>query len=192
MKIGILGGTFNPPHKGHLILAKEAREKLRLDKILFIPANIPPHKQAYPISAQHRLNMLKLAIGEDKFFEISDIEIKRGDKSYTIDTVRKLKKSFPNSDFYLIIGSDLANDFSSWKDYQAIEKLVKIVVGAREAFPLRGRDSFIILDITQIDICSSKIRENIRQGKSIKQLVNNRVASYIEKHKLYQFLRTNC
>lgn len=187
MKIGILGGTFNPPHKGHLILAKEASEKLRLDKVLFIPANIPPHKQAYPISAQHRLNMLKLTIGDDKFFEISDIEIKRGDKSYTIDTVRELKKSFPKSDFCLIIGSDLANDFSTWKDHQEIEKLVKVVVAKRQDFPLKNKSYFTIIEISQVKASSSLIRKNIKEEISIEGLVNNEVVSYIQRHKLYRF-----
>lgn len=186
MKVGILGGTFNPVHIGHLTLAREAKEKLELVKILFVPANIPPHKQSFHIPAEHRLNMLKLAIGDNRDFEVSDIEIKRGDKSYTIDTIKELKKSFPKNDFYLIIGSDLANEFTSWKDYQEIKQLVKVVATSREGFKLENKDFFSILDITQVNVSSTQIRSDIEKGKDISNRVEKEVIEYIEKHKLYQ------
>ncbi len=108
MKIGILGGTFNPVHIGHLILAEEVREKLKLDKIIFIPTALPPHKDNMDIApAGDRLKMLKLAIKGNKFFGVSDIEIKRKGRSYTIDTIKELKNKFVNDELYFIIGSDL-------------------------------------------------------------------------------------
>ena len=108
MKIGILGGTFNPIHVGHLILAEEAREKLLLDKIIFVPAATPPHKDISDIAeAQNRFAMLKLASRGNRHFCVSDIEIKREGRSYTIDTIREFKKLYPNDELYFIIGSDL-------------------------------------------------------------------------------------
>ncbi|MBM3243930.1 MAG: nicotinate (nicotinamide) nucleotide adenylyltransferase, partial [Candidatus Omnitrophica bacterium] len=108
MKIGILGGTFNPVHIGHLILAEEALEKLGLNKIIFMPACLPPHKENIDIAAPNeRLKMVKLAIKGNKKFIVSDIEIKRAGRSYTVDTVRELKKRSPKDEFYFIIGSDL-------------------------------------------------------------------------------------
>jgi nicotinate-nucleotide adenylyltransferase len=117
MRIGILGGTFNPPHLGHLILAEEVREKLNLDKIFFIPTNIPPHKSTESVSSWHRFNMVKLAIKSNPYFEVLDLEIKRGGVSFTIDTIKELKSKFPRDEFYLIVGSDLASTFSTWKDF---------------------------------------------------------------------------
>jgi nicotinate-nucleotide adenylyltransferase len=186
MKIGILGGTFNPPHIGHLILAQEVQEKLGLDKIIFIPTNIPPHKESHNVKACDRLRLVRLTIGGDRHFEISDIEIKRGGISYTVDTVKELKERFPKAEIYLIVGSDLANDFPTWKYFEKLKKAVKIVVAKRRAYPLKKKDSFIMLNIVQMGISSSHIRGLIRRGFCPKYLVTDKVAHYIEKHKLYK------
>ena len=142
MKIGILGGTFNPPHIGHIVLAKEIYEKLELDKVLLIPTNTPPHKEDEGVSADVRLHMIKLAARDQEAFEVSDIELKRGGISYTIDTVRKLKELFPQDELYLIVGSDLANDFLSWKDFDQLKNLVRIVVAQRDNAPLKKKNNF--------------------------------------------------
>ena len=131
MKIGILGGTFNPPHVGHLILAQEVTDVLGLDKVFFIPTNISPHKKSEP-NASSRFNMVELAVSGNSSFEVLDLELKRGGVSYTIDTIRQLKQENPNDEFYLIMGSDLANEFSSWKNCREIKKEVKIAVVDRE------------------------------------------------------------
>ncbi len=186
MKIGILGGTFNPPHIGHIVLAKEIYEKLKLDKVLLIPTNIPPHKESEGAEADLRLKMLELSAKETPAFEVLDIELKRGGVSYTIDTVKELKKIYPQDELYLIVGSDLANGFSSWKDFDQLRKLVKIVVAQRDNAPLKDTEDFISVDITQIDTCSSDIRKLIEEGGSIKDLINNNVADYIEKNNLYR------
>jgi nicotinate-nucleotide adenylyltransferase len=185
MKIGILGGTFNPPHIGHLILAQEVAQKLALDKIFFIPTNIPPHKESHNVNAHDRLTMVKLAIKGDERFEALDLEIRRGGVSYTIDTVRALKAKLPRAVFYLIVGSDLANDFPTWKYFENLKKAVNIVVAKRRAYPLKKRNRFIVVDIVQMGIASSYIRGLIRKGFSIKYLVPDKVARYIKKRKLY-------
>jgi len=186
MKIGILGGTFNPPHMGHLVLAQEVLDRLKFDKIFFIPTNIPPHKDNEGIEAKHRLAMVKLAIAQNQSFELIDAEIKRGGVSYTVDTLRQLKEEFGSDEFYLIVGSDLANDFSSWKEPLALKKLAKIVVASRDKYPLKKEDDFIILDIIQINISSSQIRDLVKKGHCIRYLVPQTVASYIEELKLYR------
>ena len=186
MKIGILGGAFNPPHIGHLILANEIFEKLKLDKVFFIPTNISPHKEGDGPSASDRLQMTKLAVADSKNFEVLNLEIKRGGTSYTIDTVNELKNKYPGDELYLIIGSDLANDFSTWKDFESLRKISKIVVGHRQSYPLAREDDFIILDITQIDLSSSHIRELIRENKSIDELVTKEVLEYINQYNLYR------
>jgi nicotinate-nucleotide adenylyltransferase len=130
--------------------------------------------------------MLELSIEGRKDFEVLDVEIKRGGVSYTIDTVKELRNIYPYDDLYLIVGSDLANDFSSWKDFDELKKIVKIVVAQRNQDPLKSRDDFIIVEITQIHISSSVIREHLRAGRSVEYLVKDSVLDYIKKHKLYR------
>jgi nicotinate-nucleotide adenylyltransferase len=185
MKIGILGGTFNPPHIGHLILAQEVKEKAGLDKVLFIPTNIPPHKESYNVDAHHRINMVKLAIAGNKDFAVSDIEIKRGGISYTIDTVRELKTIYPQAKFYLIAGSDLANAFPTWKYFDQLRRAITIIVVRRKEYPLKNKDQFPIINVFPMGIASSKIRNLVKQGLSIRYLVNDKIAGYIKQHKLY-------
>ncbi len=184
MKVGILGGTFNPPHIGHLILAEEVRRKLNLNKVLFVPTNRPPHKKTYLVEAENRLRMVRLAVRSCPYFEVLDWEIKRKGISYTIDTVRNLKKHYPKRDFFLIIGSDLANNFSLWKDYKEIKKLTKVVVVKRKNYPLRKKN-FMVIDVINIEITSSLIRDYIKRGFSIKYLVPLNVYRYIRQNKLY-------
>jgi len=186
MKIGILGGSFNPPHLGHSALAIEATEQLKLDRVLFVPSNISPHKDNDDTSASRRLDMLKLVTSGNKRFQIEDCEIKRGGVSYTIDTVKELKSKYSDDHFYLIIGSDLANDFSSWRNFQELKQEIKIAVACRNNHPLEEKSSFILLEIAQFYISSSKIRQLVKQGHCIRHLVKDSIADYIEKHKLYK------
>ena len=185
MKIGILGGTFNPPHFGHLILVQEVKGKVGLDKIFFIPTNIPPHKQGILVEGNHRVKMVKLAIEDNKAFEIHDLEIKRGGVSYSYDTILDLKKKYPHDEFYLILGSDLAGHFHTWKNYKEIAREVRIVAAKRRAFPFREEERMISVDIIQIDISSSLIRDRIRKGMSVKYLVPPGVEKYMKENNLY-------
>ncbi|MFH1504701.1 MAG: nicotinate-nucleotide adenylyltransferase [Candidatus Omnitrophota bacterium] len=183
--IGILGGTFNPPHIGHLVIAQDILEALELDRVFFIPTNISPHKETGNAGAAQRLEMTRLTIAENENFKVLDLEIKRGGTSYTVDTVRKLKDNYPNDELYLIVGSDLANTFSSWKDIQELKKLAKIVAAQRKNYPLKEKDSFLIVNIRQVDISSSRIRDLVKKGKSIRGFVKQGVVEYINQHRLY-------
>ena len=185
MKVGILGGTFNPPHTGHLVLAQIIKDKLSLDRVIFIPTNYPPHKHTNLVSANKRLIMVRLAVKDNPDLSVLDWEIKRGGISYTVDTLRQLKSHYPKRDFFLIIGSDLADDFYSWKDYIQIDKLAKIVMAKRMDFSFKDKRNFITVDMVGIGITSSLVRQYIKKGLSIRYLVPPAVFNYIIKNKLY-------
>jgi nicotinate-nucleotide adenylyltransferase len=187
MKIGILGGTFNPIHLGHLILADEVREKLSLDKVVFIPTYIPPHKQNSDVAAaEDRLRMVKAAIKGNKYFGASDIEIKRKGPSYTVDTVKALKIKFPIHDFYFITGSDLLKYLDEWKDFSKLLGLVKFVVATRPGYPLKKIPSYVQrVGIRAVDISAFEIRQSIKENKSFRYLVPDPVFEYINRKKLY-------
>jgi len=188
MKIGILGGTFNPIHIGHLILAEEAREKLGLDKIIFVPAFLPPHKDNSDIApAGMRLNMVKLASGGNKHFAVSDIEIKRDGRSYTIETIKKFKEIYPKEELYFLIGSDLLKYLDDWKDVSEIIKMVKFIAVTRPGYPLEKIPAYIsTLAIRAVDISGFEIRSCIKEGKSFRYLVPEAVYNFIIKKRLYR------
>lgn len=188
MKIGILGGTFNPIHIGHLILAEEVREKLRLDKVIFVPTYLPPHKGNSDIApAGERLRMIKLAIKDNKYFSVSDIEIKRNGRSYTIDTLKEFKKTYPKDDLYFIIGSDLLEYLDDWKDLGEIIKMVRFIVATRPGYALEKIPSHIsTIPIRAVDISGFEIRKAIKENKSFRYLVPEPVLKYILEKRLYQ------
>ena len=188
MKIGILGGTFNPVHVGHLILAEEAKEKIGLEKIIFVPTYLPPHKNSSEIaSAFDRYEMIKTAIRNNKSLLVSDIEIKRKGKSYTIDTLREFKKKYPNDELFFISGSDLLKYLEEWKDLTEILKMVKFIVATRPGYPLEKIPHYIsTVSIRAVDISAFEIRKAIKEGKSFRYLVPEAVFNYITKRKLYR------
>lgn len=197
-RIAIFGGTFNPVHRGHIHLCSECQQIYHFDKILLIPTNIPPHKNA-PILASNidRYNMLTLSVGDIPYFEVSDIEFQLGEKSYTINTVLALKKQYPKGDFYLIIGSDMLRMFSKWARYEDILKEVTLVVGARHEAEFEELVSIKqkllslshkvdIINISVLDISSTQIREKQSKGEAISELVAPAVEGYIKKNHLYE------
>ncbi len=188
MKIGILGGTFNPVHIGHLILAEEIREKLDLDKIIFVPTYIPPHKRKQHIApAGDRFAMIKSAIKSNPHLDVSDIEIVRKGPSYTIDTLRAFKKKFPRDDMYFITGSDLLNYLDEWKDLKQVLTLVKFVVATRPGYPLEDIPAYIkTVAIRAVDVSAFEIRHCIKKGLSFRYLVPDSVFAYITKKGLYR------
>lgn len=188
MKIGILGGTFNPIHYGHLILGEQVLGQLGLDRVIFVPTFLPPHKSDKDvISAKHRLKMIQLAVKANKHFAVSDIEMLRKGKSYTVDTLRQIKKKFPSADLFFICGSDLVNEIPQWKDVDEIYKLAKFVLAKRPGFGKRlSGESFLKINVAQVDISSSFIRDLVKQARSILYLTPYVVVKYIEKHGLYK------
>lgn len=187
MKIGILGGTFNPIHIGHLILAEEARERIGLDKVIFVPTFLPPHKDNSDIApAKDRLNMVRLAIKGNRHFLVSDVEIRRDGRSYTIDTLKEFNKKYSRQDLYFIIGSDLLKYLDDWKDLDEIIKLVKFIVVTRPGFPLEKIPSYIkTMAIRAVDVSAFEIRSCVKENKSFRYLVPEAVYKYIVNKKLY-------
>lgn len=196
MKIGILGGTFNPIHNGHLYMAFEAKETLGLDRIIFIPNYIPPHKAASDRNPDDVLQMLRLVVGERSDFEISSYEIDKKGLSYTYETLEYFTKTHPDDEFYFIIGEDSYVDFSAWRHPEIIIGLVKLVVLERKGFDrergLKTREFFeshdyepIRLDSLILEISSSDIRSRVRDKREIGYLVPREVREYIHEHELY-------
>ncbi len=188
MKIGILGGTFNPIHIGHLILAEEVREKLNLDKVIFVPTYLPPHKDNSEIApANTRLEMVKIAIKGNGYFLASGLEIKRDGRSYTIDTLKEFKSIYPQDELYFIIGSDLLKYLDEWKDLDEIVKMVRFIVATRPGYPLEKIPSHIsTIPIRAVDISGFEIRKAIKERKSFRYLVPESVLKYIDKKRLYR------
>jgi len=188
--VGIFGGTFDPVHIGHLITAQAVKELRSLEKIIFIPAYTSPHKIDYKnISPEHRLNMVKLSIKDIPYFECSDIEIKRESVSYTIDTLRELKKIYDKIE--LIIGYDNIFDFNTWKEPDEILKIAGLIVLRRKTSVKPANidkyfHSAIFVDTPAVEISSSEIRQRIACKMPVDFLIHPKVNEYIKKFNLYQ------
>lgn len=199
IKTGIFGGAFNPIHNGHLNLAKKYLEVLNLDRIIFIPTALPPHKtDRFLASKEDRFNMLELAISDCEEFEISDIEFQRQGKSYTYDTLCHLREKYPNDDFYLIIGADQFLTFNLWYRYRDILDIASICTAAREngnqrekiidfSNKLDGLDKnrFHLLNSDAVEVSSSQVREKIKKGEDVSSLIPEKVYNYIVEKGLY-------
>jgi len=189
--LGIFGGQFDPPHSGHLIEAEFAAEELGLEKLLFIPTGEHPLK-SYPgmAPAKDRYEMTKLAISGNPLFGISDIEINREGKSYTIDTLNQIKKQYSPKELYLLVGLDNADIFSKWHRMNEIFEICKVIVLSRmmtDEFVLNPAvlEKVTILDSPIVEISSTEIRELVSGGNSIRYLVPDQVRKYIEEQQLY-------
>ncbi|SFB84486.1 nicotinate-nucleotide adenylyltransferase [Alkalibacterium subtropicum] len=186
-KIGILGGTFNPPHLGHLIIAEQVRDQLDLEKILFMPSAEPPHKKVKKtIDGTYRSAMLTETLKGNDTFSIEDAELKRGGKSYTYDTIVELKQKNPEVDYYFIIGADMVQDLKNWYKIDELIKLVQFVAVNRPYYNLDTSYPVIGVDVPNIDISSTLIRQKVKHGCSIRYLVPPAVENYIESKGLYK------
>jgi nicotinate-nucleotide adenylyltransferase len=191
-RLGILGGTFDPPHLAHLIAGEMAVEAFALDKLLFIPANVPPHKAGQPItSAEHRFAMTKLAVRGNEQFEVSGIELERPAPSYMIDTIREVQEQLKPESVFLFIGLDQFAAFESWNKYEDILREAQVVVMARPSHDVEKispslRKQVQFLSIPQLEISSTDIRARVQAGKPIRYLVPDEVREYIREHRLYQ------
>jgi nicotinate-nucleotide adenylyltransferase len=216
LKLGILGGTFNPIHYGHLAAAEEVSDRLGLKRVLFVPSFIPPHKKDEDIpSVIHRMQMVRLAIADNPLFELSDIEITRGGMSYTIDTMKSLRKTMADAELYFITGLDSFLEIKTWNRWKMLLTLCAFVVLSRPGYRFQdlsrlefmksAEDEFADLDlglckqtvvqtgtytfflemIPLFDISSTDIRRRIKEGRSIKYLLPDEVENYIIKNKLY-------
>ncbi len=196
MRVGILGGTFNPPHLGHLICAQEAYLQLKLDRVTLIPARIPPHK---PVDdepgPEHRLELCRVAVRHDVRFDVSDVEITREGSSYTVDTLELLHSREPESELFLIVGGDIAAGLPSWREPERVLSLATLAVAGRrgtsraevdEALSgLPGGERAEFFQMPTISISSTVLRGRVRDDQPIRYYVPDAVVSYIDDHRLY-------
>ena len=190
MKIGLFGGTFNPVHSGHVNLVKNFKVKLSLDRVIVIPTAQPPHKEAKELaSAEDRINMCKLAFGS--LAEVSDIEISRGGKSYTVLTLEELKKKYPDDELYFLVGSDMLLSFKRWYRWEDILSMCTLCATDRsneESCREADKDFFekiIFCDFEKIVVSSSEVREKLEKGESVDAILPREVQKYIEEKGLY-------
>ena len=188
MRTGVFGGTFDPPHIGHLIAAQDAFQALKLDRLLFVPAAEPPHKRSRALTpAPVRVELLEAAIGSDRRFEISRLELERSGPSYTVDTLRQLHAQSADQELYLLIGADQVRELPTWREPQEIARLARIVLLARAgveflAEPMVSRE----VRVTRVDVSASEIRERVAAGKSVRYLVTPAVETLIKQRELYR------
>ena len=188
-RIGILGGTFNPIHVGHMTIAEMVCEKLKLDKVIFVPSCLPPHKSNKNVaSAGDRYRMVSLAVRKNPHFEVSDYEVKKGGKSYSIDTVTHLKACYPSgTKFFFIIGRDLLPTLHTWKQIDDVLKMVSFVTLNRPGYKQeKSRIKVRAISIPELQVSSSYVRKRITTGKTVQYLVPDNVLDYIHRKKLYK------
>jgi len=198
MRVGVFGGTFDPIHIGHLVSAEEVRVKLELERVVFVPARLPPHKLDHVVSpVEHRLTMVELAIASNPHFAVSRVDIDRSGPSYTVDTIELLRDAWgPDVEIYFIMGSDSLLDILTWHDPRRLIRLCHFAVVNRPGYQvdldeldalLPGVASRVkMLNAPELDISSTDIQRRVREGLSIKYQVPEAVEAYIYEHKLYQ------
>jgi nicotinate-nucleotide adenylyltransferase len=192
MRLGVFGGTFDPVHQGHLILAEQAREQLHLDRVRFVPAGEPWRKAALEVSpAWQRLQMVRLAVEANAAFEVDDCEVVREGPSYTVDTLRLIKRGLSVTDeLFLILGGDALADLPNWHDPAAIAAEAIIAVVPREGTVLSelpfSPDRLLRIEMPYIGISSTDLRERVHNGQTIRYLVPAAVEAYIREQRLYQ------
>jgi nicotinate-nucleotide adenylyltransferase len=195
--IGILGGTFNPPHMGHLVMAQEAVDQLGLDQVVFMPVAVPPHKEAREDpGAAARVELCRLAVGDDDRLAVSTLEVDRGGASYTVDTLRLFHDLEAEHDLIFIVGGDMAQSLPAWREPEAILQLARLAVAEREGVrrediarrlePLHAGDRVLFFDMPRIDLSSSAIRRRVAEGRPIRYLVPDAVATAIAERGLYR------
>ncbi len=200
LKLGIMGGTFDPIHFGHLFVAEQARQRLGLDKVIFVPNGQPPHKKLYQVSdAEHRYAMCVLACADNPHFEVSRIEIDRPGPSYTIDTIREFRRAYgPHVELYFITGADAVLEILTWRQPDDILREAHVVAAHRPGFDLSRIDEVLgperssrvrAMAVPALDISSTDIRRRVAAGLSIRYLTPEPVRQYIYRHRLYSAQR---
>jgi nicotinate-nucleotide adenylyltransferase len=185
-KVGILGGTFDPPHFGHLLIANEVLFALQLDEIWFMPNQEPPHKKkSDAVKNDDRLHMLQLAIGDNHAFQIQSIELEREGPSYTVETMKLINDEFPDHQFFFIIGADMIEYLPNWHKIDELVKLVQFVGVDRPHYSHQTSYPVHYVDVPALDISSSMIRERVKSRKTVRYLLPDSVISYIEEKRLY-------
>jgi len=195
MRLGIMGGTFDPIHYGHLVAAEEARAQLGLDLVMFVPCRQPPHKKSYQVTdAEHRYAMAVCATCTNPYFVASRIELERPPPSYTMDTLRQLHAKCPSAELLFITGADAVRELLTWREPEQVVALCRLVAVTRPGYDLAGLERELgdlarevsTIEAPGVNISSTQMRERVAQGRPIKYLTPSAVAAYIVKHGLYR------
>jgi nicotinate-nucleotide adenylyltransferase len=192
LRLGVFGGSFDPIHLGHLLVAEDVSRRLRLDRVLFVPTCRPPHKHGPMTPYRHRLAMTRLAIAGEPGFEMCRIEELRPGPSYTVDTLSRLRVLYPGAALYLILGSDQYREMSAWHQPQLLARLARIVVMDRPGAPrsalFQGHDprQVLFLAIIQVAISAAAIRARLAKGHSVRYMLPVKVSEYVTRHHLYR------
>ncbi len=185
-RVGILGGTFDPPHIAHLIIANEVREVLNLEQIIFLPNSVPPHKQSGNVSANDRATMLQLAISNNPHFVMDSRELLRAGKSFTFDTMKEMVEENPNTDYYFIIGGDMVEYLPNWYNIDQLVELVQFVGVNRPEYCLKTPYPVKNVSVPEMSISSSLIRERMAKKMPIDYFLPTQVVRYVKEHQLYE------
>jgi nicotinate-nucleotide adenylyltransferase len=192
VRIGVFGGTFDPPHVGHLLLAADARDALNLDRLIFVPTGAQPFKVDTPplASPQDRLEMLRLAVADDANYAVDDAEINRKGLSYTVDTLEHLAERFKGAKLFLLMGQDTLAGFLQWRNPERIRELATLAVMERSGDPWLWNESVfdgvVVVSARRVDVSSTEVRQRLREKKSIKGFVPESVEQFIEARGLYR------
>jgi len=199
LRLGVLGGTFDPPHYGHLALAETARVQLRLDRVLFVPAGHPPHKPDRPLTpARHRVAMVGAAIADNPAFALSRVDLDRAGPHYTVEMLALLRWKYPEAELFFLMGGDSLSEFFTWRDPAGIVREARLAVmqrpgrepdlAALERAVPGLRERLVWLDVPCLDIAASDLRRRVREGLPLRYLVPPPVEAYIREHRLYEAL----
>lgn len=199
MRIGVLGGSFDPIHVGHLLLAEQARSEFNLDKVIFMPAKLPPHKLEKTMTdVSDRYEMTRIAIKDNESFTISDLELKREGTSYTVDTITELKRIYPEAHIFFIAGADSIFQLETWMTFEELLKMVTFLGAIRPGYDpsdlykkvehlnLTYQADVRAVSFPMIDISSTIVRNLLLEGKSVRYLIKDEVLAYIEEKGLYE------
>lgn len=188
MRLGLFGGTFDPPHVGHLIVAQDALTQLPLDRVIFVPAATPPHKRDRLVApAGLRLAMVRAAAESDDRFAVDDIEIRRGGASYTVDTLRAYRADRPEAELFVLMGADQYAEFDSWRESGEIRRLARLAVLARDGETHEAATAgAVAVGVTRIDVSATEIRRRVASGEPIRYLVAPAVETIIRRNRLYE------
>jgi nicotinate-nucleotide adenylyltransferase len=189
LRIAVFGGTFDPPHLGHLVLAADVHLRLGVDRVVFVPSADPPHKQGRAVtSAELRLEMVRAAVQGDDRFEVDDLELRRQGLSYTVDTLRQFRRRDPGGELFFLIGADALRDFPTWRAPDEVARLATLALVERsgESAPTEPAHRVVHVPVTRVDISSTEIRRRIAAGASVRYLVTEPVRQIIEREGLYR------
>ena len=188
MRIGVYGGTFDPPHVGHLIVASDVCDAMRLDRLLLVPAAEPPHKRgSVHASAELRLEMVRAAVADDPRLEVDDIELRREGASYSVDTLREIRERAPGCELFFVVGFDQLREFASWRSPDEVARLAHLVAVAREGEQIDASFPFPAtrVEVTRIDLSATELRARIAAGRPVRYLLPDAVRAIVEREGLY-------